>query len=233
MDCIYKEGHRYNESQSLIPRIKAIAEEIMGWLVLSSVDEKAIAKLLPDGLDAESLYFVLGHATLGGVELAMSRLFQRKTEWLGKEHRSQCSSFHIPIAQEYLTDDVNENVRKLLLEIWNKVFDSPEDQKREETELTKLEIDQLNAALKSRRKKRRDKEHYYFAFELGDIEPETVKKIFSVLLGKDKLNQMTVVEMGSDQGSKVLLLDEVSVISEINEFYRAINRDSTQELVTV
>ncbi|MEA1934265.1 MAG: serine protease [Thermodesulfobacteriota bacterium] len=223
IDCIYKRGLRYEESRDKIDGIKEIAEELLGWLVLSSVDEKAIAELLPDGLAGDSLYFVLGHGTLGGVELAMSGRFHRKAEWLAKESPSaQQSPYHVHVDPRYFTETDNETVRKLLLEIWNKVFDSPEKQKKESEELTAREIRSLNETLRDLRKRKRDTEHYYIAFHLETVEPEMVKEIFRKLLSK--LNQMTVVEFGSQAGSKVLVMDEEMVIAAINGFYRAVNK---------
>ena len=230
-DCIFKDGLRYEESRDKIDGIKEIAEELLGWLVLSSVDEEAIAELLPAGLAGDSLYFVLGHGTLGGVELAMSRRFQRKAELLGRESPSdQRSPYHIPADPRYFTETDNETVRKLFLEIWNKVFDTPEEQKKESEKLTAQEINILNETLRDLRKRKRDTEHYYIAFPLETVEPERVKEIFRELLAKDKLNQMTVVEFGSQAGSKVLVMDEERVIAAINGFYRAVNKqDKSQE----
>ena len=229
IDCIYKDGLRYEESRDKIDEIKKIAEELLGWLVLSSVDEEAIAELLPDGLADDSLYFVLGHGTLGGVELAMSGRFQRKAEWLAKESPSdQQSPYHVAVDSRYFTETDNETVRKILLEIWNRVFDRPEEQKKESEEFTDREIRTLNETLRDLRKRKRDTEHYYIAFRLQTVEPDRVKEIFRELLAK--LNQMTVVEFGSQLGSKVLVMDEERVIAAINGFYRAVNRqDKSQE----
>ena len=227
-DCIHENGYRYEESRALIPKIKEIAEEILGWLVLSSIDEKEVIRLVPDGLDSDSLYFVLGHSTLTGVELAMSRRFQRKANWLGKETSKQSGQTHLLVQPCNFPEDDDEVVRTLLIDLWNRVFTSPIEAKEStdsNIKLTSKEIKLLNKTLRSLRKKKRNTEHYYFAFEMEEVESERVKNIFKKLLAKNMLNEMTVVEMGSSNGSKVLLLDENIVISEINGFYRELNRN--------
>lgn len=226
IDCLHEDGFRYEDSLDSVANIKKIAEELLGWLVLSSVDEFEIAKLFPVGLDSDSLYFMMGHVnTLGGVELILSRRFRRKSEWLGnKERTDQRSPYHIPVESKFFSHDDTEVVRKLLLEIWNKVFDSALEQKRENATLTQKEIADLNAALRARRKKLKNSEHYYLAFSAEMVEPERVRDVYRQLLAPDRLNELTVVEFGNQHGSKMLVIDERAVIAEINEFYREIHK---------
>ncbi len=228
--CIHPDGFRYESSHDRIANIKKIAEEIMGWLVLSSADEKEIARLFPSGVDGDSLYFVLGHVnTLGGVELVLSRRFQRKSSWTGRESSSQHCPHHIAVDPAFFSESDDEVVRKLLLEIWNTVFDSPQERKKSHEKLNPDNVKLLNETLRDLRERKKDTEHYYIAFKLEAIEPDRVKAIYSKLLAKDKLNEMTVVELGSCEGSKVLILDEQRVIAAINGFYRAVNKHEKRQ----
>lgn len=231
MNCLHEDGFRYAESLGSVTNIKKIAEELLGWLVLSSVNESEIAKLFPIGLESDSLYFVMGHvSTLGGVEIILSHRFQRKSEWLGsKERTDQRSPYHVPVKPEFFSHDDAEVVRKLLLEIWNKVFDSPLEQKRENATLTQKEIADLNAALRARRKKLKNSEHYHLAFSVEMLEPERVRNVYRQLLAHDKLSQLTVVEFGNQHGSKMLLIDERAILAEINEFYREIDKQEKRQ----
>lgn len=233
IDCILESGFRYADSRDNIPEIKRIAETIMGWLVLSSIDEEEIQTIIPEGIDTESLYFVLGHvSTSGGVELVLSRCFQRNPKLSGKEQLDQNSPNHIEIDPRFFADDAddaNDPTSQIMVEIWNKVFDSPEEFKESGAKFSEDDIKILNATLRSRRMQKHDAEHYYLTFNTSSCQEDQVRKIYRELLANDKLYQMTVVEIGSKKGSKTLIMDEVEVIAEINSFYRAINPQEAKQ----
>ena len=172
----------------------------------------------------ESLFFTLGVDSFAGVEIFLSRRFGHKTAWPNKASAEPKSTNLIPSQESWFKWDDKETVRKILIEIWNKVFQystEPRDQKLADDELSKAEIKRLNAALKYRRTDSESPEHYYIAFQSPAGSSVFSENIYHQLLSS--LQQMTVVQFGIEDSDSLFLIAEEDVTTVIDEFYRAIN----------
>jgi hypothetical protein len=214
-DCL-----RYHQTSDKLT-VKQIAEQILGWLVLSSIDEHEIQNIFPCCTQHESLFFTLAVDSFAGVEIVLSRRFNHKTTWQKKDSPDPKGTYAIPSQQSCFKWEDEETVRKMLIEIWNAVFPaldtqkSPDSKKLDETELRKLD-----STLRSRRIKSRNAEHYYIAFKLPK-DDSFAENVYRQLL--NCLPQMTVVQFGVKGSGNLFLIPEEYVSTEVNEFYRAIN----------
>lgn len=211
-DCIHSKGNRRHEVGDNVAVVTEIAEQILGWLVLASIDENEIQQILPRHDRHESLFFALGVNSVRGVEIVLSRCFN---------HNTTKSPIYIRLPESCFKWKDEETVRKIQIEIWNTVFLGAEQQKGENDELDATEIDTLDATLRSRRIKPRNAEHYYMAFKLPDSDCAFAEQVYQKLL--NSLQQMTVIQFGVGCLDKLFLLPEARVTTEINEFYREIN----------
>lgn len=211
-DCIHSKGKRRHDVGDNATVVREIAEQILGWLVLASINENEIQQILPRRDQHESLFFTLGVDSVRGVEIVLSRCFN---------HNTTKSPIHIRLPESCFKWKDEETVRKIQIEIWNTVFLGAEQQKGENDELDATEIDTLDATLRSRRIKPRNAEHYYMAFKLPDSDCAFAEQVYQKLL--NSLQQMTVVQFGVGCLDKLFLLPEARVTTEINEFYREIN----------
>jgi hypothetical protein len=201
--------------------------------VLGSVNEDEIPSLMQSGLDDGNLYFVFGQNTLAGVEVVVSRSFQHKAELTQQrvpgEKDVLCGQSCIRFESKLFNENDAEVVRRLELEIWNKVFNNPGSQKKPEENLTGIEqanseIGLLNATLKNRRKLKNSTKHYYIAFTINELPRERAELIYRILLAKDRLCEMTIVEFGTSKSSQAFVVNEFDLIAAINDFYQEINK---------
>lgn len=219
--CLVPGKERVEDCRDKAEVILQTAERIMGWLIHGGVDRNKVVFLQSSVLESDLLYFTLGEETLGGVEMVVARTFQRRSEWSGRENPKQCGRLHISIEQKTFSEDDEEEMEKLMLEIWNKVYSKPGMQKSYDDRLTSTEIRQLNAYLRRLRIKRESPEHFYFAFEADRQLGGRVKSLFRKLLKDVGLDEMTVVEFRSSDGH-LSTFDEHDVIAAINVFYREV-----------
>lgn len=215
-DCL-----RYHQiSDKLI--VKHIAEQILGWLVLSSIDEHEIQTIFPCCTQHESLFFTLAVDSFAGVEIVLSRRFNHKTTWQNKDSPDPKGTYAIPSQQSWFKWEDEETVRKILIEIWNTIFPALDAQKSPDSKkLDETEIRKLDATLRARRIKSRNSEHYYIAFKLPEDNSVFAENVYRQLL--NCLPQMTVVQFGVKGSGSLFLIPEEYVSTEVNEFYRAIN----------
>ncbi len=219
-DCLCPRGKRYQDVANPSLTQKA-AEQILGWLVLASIDEAQIEQILPDCSGHDSLFFTLAVDSFAGVEIVLSRRFEHQARWEGNGNATPdpTGQFFIPADDSWLVHDKSEAANKILSEIWNKVF-NPKlgKEKKADQALTKVEIKQLNAALRQRRVKRGKPEHYYIAFKLPEIDSGFAEIIYRHVL--NRLPQMTVVQFGLQDAESLFVLPEEEITIAISEFYR-------------
>ena len=120
--------------------------------------------------------------------------------------------------------DDKETVRKILIEIWNTVFQDwtePKD-KSADDELNEAEIKALECNIKIAVDQTLKRLNItILLFKLPEGSSAFFEKIYHQLLSS--LQQMTVVQFGIEGSDNLFLIPEAKVTTVINEFYRAIN----------
>lgn len=222
-DCISPKGCRFHEVSGKLDKVREIAEQILGWLVLASIDENKIQQILPNCEKHKSYYFSLAVNSIAGVEIVLSRRFDRKVTWTNKDKNSPypTSPHRIKLDNSLLKWDDKETLRKILIAIWDQVFPTDPEPKTSTDELNQGEIDLLNETLEILRDQPRDKEHYYIAFKLPEASPEFIEKSYLLLL--KCLPQITMVQFGIENSDSLFVIPEVKITARIGVFYRKIN----------
>ncbi|MBL6988114.1 MAG: TIR domain-containing protein [Methylobacter sp.] len=220
-DCILATGNRRSDVGDKVDLVRQVAEQILGWLILASIDDNAIQKVWQRCSQNNALFFKLGVDTFAGVEIVLSRGFNRKTDFPNEDNADPTGRYFISHQKSWVKYDEGETVRKILIEIWNKVFPLPKDQKESDGAVKEKEIKRLNSAIKSRRADPKSPEHYYIAFDVSEINSEFDENIYHQLL--KSLKDMTVVQFGITESDSLFLIAEEDVTTAIDEFYRAIN----------
>ncbi|MBK8815873.1 MAG: toll/interleukin-1 receptor domain-containing protein [Methylococcaceae bacterium] len=213
-----KKGGSFQSNLGKHADIKFAIEQILGWLVLASVEESYAQNIT----DASDLFFELPVATLGGVEVIASRFFQRQAKLrqegtkLIPNHVLDVST-HISLSA-WTTKPIVDQLRILL---WNQVF----------TDRTKVEgesvvgddLEELNAELANRRsyKEEKYKEHHMMAFKMGTLPSEDLQLDVYRQLYKG-LNNLTLIRFGS-KDETVFCVPEYSLISAVRALLTHIN----------
>lgn len=222
-DCVVPGGMRYKETDS-IDEVKATAQQVLGWLVLGSFDEKQLDAILPHCIQHDSLFFTLAVKSLTGVEIVMARRFNRPSQFEHQTGPEQKSRHLIAPPTGSLKWDEKESAKLIFIEVWNKVFPSRKldnrhyDPKPEDWE-------RLNSELAARRDDSQP-EHYYIPFKASAYDQAEmtayVADVYRHFLSK--LNQMTVIQYGEDGcDSNLFFIKEADLQAAINKFYRRIH----------
>jgi hypothetical protein len=223
-ECISPTGCCFQEVGGKLDKVREVAEQILGWLVLASIDENKIQQILPNCEKHKSYYFSLAVNSIAGVEIVLSRRFDRKVTWTNKDKNSPYpkSPYRISLDNSLLKWDDKETLNKILIEIWNQVFPALETEKKGGDKLDQGELDFLNEILEERRNHPRKKEHHYIAFKVSEASSVFIESIYDQLL--NRLPQMTVVQFGMEGASdNLFVIPETKVTAKVSQFYRAIN----------
>lgn len=219
MHCFHRrKGRRSNEARPHHREIKDAVEQLLGWLVLASIDEEKLSYVASVGGKDNSAYFELPVETQGGVEVIVSHQHQRAA------NMDSSGSEVVPPNMTRVTADQFEwkdtsTVDTLKLMLWNKLF--PEE--HQETVLTVDQVKKLNAEILIRRKDEWDKEHHYIAIQCNELDGKNVYfGVYKELLAD--LDNLSLVRFGVLGKGSVFFTLEHNLMQSINRFLQAINK---------
>lgn len=230
-DCVVPDGSYFREVKA-VEELKKTAQQVLGWLVIASVDEQQLGNIIPRCEQHDSFFFRLGVKSLAGVEVVMARRFQRSSRFMQDSGFEQKSPHVVtPPSPGGLKWDEKESVRKLFVEVWNQVNPRKNDQKNKNYQPTDYDWSRLNTLLKKRRGYKRPlrPEHYYLPFCNDEYNKQAladyVEQVYHQFLSK--LDQLTVVQYGiSAADSCLFIIDEDELEIAVSEFYRHINGEA-------
>ncbi|MGR9053555.1 MAG: toll/interleukin-1 receptor domain-containing protein [Gammaproteobacteria bacterium] len=215
--CLDKKGKHYKACLDKQEPIKEAIEQILGWLVVASVDE-AYVQTLNSKTANSNIFFILPVVTDAGVEIVVSRNFQRQAQL------TQCNS---DIKGQFLLSTKSsrfsswspeETAETLKREIWNQVFPD----KNKENNLNDDETEKLNAELEIRRIDHWHSEHHVLAIRSDNIEQDFPQNdVYRRLL--TELSNLTLVQFGKSEDKPVFYAPEHHLMSAINRFLKNIN----------
>lgn len=217
LSCLDKRSGKYfSANQGKHESIKECVEQILGWLILVSVEEQYVQKLKSSLAVSSSIYFKLPVLTPGGVEIIVARWYQRKADM---QIRESLSGTHVlNIAPQKFKWDEPSIVETLKLELWNQVFPS-EKKNNADTKLIPNEVRRLNSELEIRLADEYYKEHHILAIECSDMDLD--REAYRDLL-RD-LSKLTLVCFGFDE-QQVFYSPEYNLMSAVNRFLTAVNK---------
>jgi hypothetical protein len=216
MECL--RGSLKRKANKHRAEIKNIAEQVLGWLVLFSVDGEKLNQLIPDEEYFPGIYFMLPVTTETGVEIIVSRKFQRqsslKVSSKGSNVEGNCL---VPFDPKWVGWEQDDAVTEVIRMFWNKVF--PAD-KKETGEI--INEGKLNEMIQVRREDKWTTEHYYLITE-DRLIPENghLKRVFQDLL--NRLPQLTVACIAGDSSGGLLFVSEDTLQAKIINFITRIN----------
>jgi TIR domain len=218
-----KKGAYYQASLGNREAIKHAIEQVIGWLILSAVDDVYATQLNRSTQYAEAEYFELPVATLAGVEVIVSRHFKRQPKV--KPEGSQFSPNYVLDAFSAISAThwkTTSAVEELKIRLWNQVF-----QDRTKTlgeSLTAGDLEDLNAELGNLRSYDDDKlkQHYLIAFKSDKgLSNAFQEDIYQQLL--KGLENLTLVRFGVIEGQSAFYVPERSLMSAVRLFLNHIN----------
>jgi|CXWL01.1.fsa_nt_gi hypothetical protein len=192
--------------------IRDVAEELLGWLVVMSIVQDSCSKILPELNHLPAIYFELPVMTEWGVEVLVSRKFQRPVKL--KLRGSDILGEHL-FAFNWKKDTV---VSQLKLELWNTVF--PDRDKKVWDNNLQSDLLELNASLSAQRNNRYAPKHHYLAARVSDEFEDAYKAVCEQLL--KELNELTVIRFGDPTDLQVFCTYEHSLMAKIREFLTTI-----------
>jgi ribosomal protein L29 len=219
VDCFDREkGKEEKYSQTLTHHKKIIdrIEQILGYLVLSLVDEqdaRDVSTWLSD--DLSDLYFELHVTTQGGVELFISQRQQRQAN-LTLNGRGVTGKYLIFIETNPLSWHEAARLDDIRLVVWNKVF---EDENR--VPLSEDEIKALKAELLTLRTIERDPANYCVAIRFDDGDDPSYREICAEFLSE---LEIPMVRFGVKGGKPAFGGLEYNLMSAVRQFLMTINQ---------
>lgn len=221
LSCLDKRNGKYfSTNQGKHQSIKECVEQLLGWLILVSVEEQYLQHLNFPSVISSPLYFKLPVLTSGGVEIIVARWYQRKANL---QTRGALSGTHVlNIAPGMISWNDPSAAEALKLKLWNQVFPDRE-KSNAETILTRKEVGELNSELEIRLADDYYKEHHILAIECGDMDLD--RKAYQDLL--IDLNKLTLVCFGFKE-QQVFYSPENNLTSAVNRFLTAVNRALNQ-----
>lgn len=222
-----RKGRYYQTTRARHPDIQYAIEQLLGWLVLASVNDQFVAQLRSSTELASAVYFELPVMTTGGVEIIVSRNYQRAANLVMQE--SDISSRHVLHTQSTQYDwKKSETTEQLKMLVWNQVFPDKKKNAQKAEYLTAKEVGKLNSEIEIRRSDTWQPEHYIMAVEcsgqlgMGEADKSTYESLFS------ELNQLTLVRFGVSGQQAVFYTPEYQLINAISRFLTNINRTLNQ-----
>lgn len=217
LSCLDKRNGKYFiANQGRHESIKEDVEQILGWLILASVEEQYAHNLNSSSEVLSSMYFKLPVLTAGGVEIIVARQYQRKANLQAGESLS--GSHVLGITPGMINWEDSSAVETLKLKLWNQVF--PRMKKNNpETKLTSREVKQLNSELEIRLADDYYKEHHILAIECCS-DMDLGRKAYQDLL--EDLYKLTLVCFGFDE-QQVFYSPEYNLTGAVNRFLTAVN----------
>jgi hypothetical protein len=220
MHCFDRQrGLSYAQAQPEHHTIKTAVEQIVGWLVLASVNKDTFPKITPEASVAGGLYFELPVETLGGIEIIVSRKQQRPAK-LDSSGGSETIAKHITcVAPNQLSWHDGATVDEIKKRLWNKIFPG----EVQETALTPTQTRKLNAELQTRRLDDWDRECHCVAIQFcNPAEEQAYNGALKKLLAE--LDQLTLVRYGVEGKFSCFYMLEHSLMQAVNSFIKTINR---------
>lgn len=216
-DCLESDG---NESSGC-----DVAEQILGWLVLASIDETQLEEVLSHGHRSEGIYFALAAKYFSGVEIALSRRFFHTAAW-GKASHAEADPkgrFVIQHKDSWFVHDTEEPVNRILQEIWNAVYETElGKEQKADLKMSDDDVALLNEALREGRLRPKNNAHHYIAFKLPENHEGHEEAVYDELL--KLLPEMTVVRFGLQDAPSLFLVPEARITAHVNAFYCAIKK---------
>jgi hypothetical protein len=218
IDCFDRKQNKENYEQILPHHDKIIdrIEQILGYLVLSLVDEED-AKDVSDWLsgDLTDLYFELYVTTQGGVELFISHRQKRQAN-LALNGRDVTGKYLIFIETSPLSWKETAVLEDIKLTIWNKVYD---EERR--IPLNEDHIEDLKADLITYRTIGRDPRNYCVAIKFDDGNDPSYRQICAEFLSKLEIPMVRYGVKGGKQAFRGL---ERNLMSAVKQFILTINQ---------
>lgn len=216
MHCFNKKGKHYQATLAKHDQIKEAIQQILGWMVLASVDDSYINSL-GSAPGYPSLYFELPVETPAGVEVIVSRRFQHQAKF--KSDGSTITGLnHLIVSSGQFSWKATETVETLKRMLWNQVF--PDEKK--EINLSRKETTRLNAELEIRLAFEWAGEHHLIAIECEKIDANASQgEVYRQLLSE--LPNLTLVHFGVSENKQVFYAPEHNLMSAINRFLNNIN----------
>ena len=217
MHCFDKRGGKYyHETLTKHAQLKETIEQMLGWLVLASVDDEYAQNLRSDS-DYLGVYFELPVVTTAGVEFIVSRRYQHQAK-IKPDGSTLKTQYNLPVSSSQLSWQPSETVDILKRMLWNQVF--PDEKK--EIILSSKETDRLNAELEIRQADEWAMEHHLIAIECEKIIVDTKQKeVYRQLL--KELSNLTLVQFGVSNSKPVFCVPEHNLMGAINRFLNNIN----------
>ena len=212
-----KKGKYFQATRDQHEAIKEVIEQILGWLVLASVSDTYAQDLQPE-TKFPGIYFELPAQTAGGVEVIVSRSFQRQAKFLSKGNVIS-SSYQLLTSTDQFSWKASETVALLKRMLWNQVF--PDENK--DTSITVKETSRLNAELEIRRVDKWAGEHHVLAIESQALVDDNSRfEVYQQLL--TELDNLTLVYFGLAEQSPIFCTPEYQLMAAINNFLKKINQ---------
>lgn len=218
LHCLDKRrGKYYQVTLNKHTQIKEAIEQMLGWMVLASVDD-SYAQSISSVPDYSGVYFELPVETSAGVEIIVSRRYQRQAKFQTDGSNAKGQN-HLFASSEQFSWETTETVDRLKCMLWNQVF--PDETKT--INLNKKETDRLNAELEIRRADEWAGEHHLIAIECEKIMADTKhEEVYRQLL--KELSNLTLVQFGVSDSKQVFYAPEHNLMSAINRFLNKINK---------
>lgn len=219
--CFDKRGKHYQAAAPDRDAIHDAVEQLLGWLVMAAVSDQYVDALQPSADFPFAVYFELPVMTPGGVEMIVSRCYQRQAKLESKG--SDIVGCHALYGQanRFNFGQVSP-VDELKLLLWNQVFS--DEKKPTSSLLDRKELVKLNAELEIRRSDEWAREHHLIAIVCSTLDTDTsYKTVYQQLLVD--LPQLTLVRFGLPGQQQVFYAPEYHLMSAVNRFLTALNRN--------
>jgi hypothetical protein len=224
VDCVRKDERRYPEPGDTTVSIDAIrraSKEVLGWLLLNTIDGHRFSEAFAAGGTSP---LSLSVVTPTGVEIILARKTSRAAAPEVQQAEYPQSPYEQSISAKHLSEDSDEAVNTILLELWNTVFMYPTSQKMAGDTLEESEISFLKATLEGKRKNPRDKKHYFISGMLGNSpEDENLKLVAEKLHAH--LPADSVILYGGAGQSALFLIDEHVIVAAVNEYLDSVKKE--------
>lgn len=216
--CFDRRGRKYAVAQPHHEVIKETVGQLLGWLVLASLDEAQIAALTPAPGYGPGIYFELPVKTQCGVEIIVSRQNRRRADLQPDGSEVMGSHVLCASASQFSWQDTAtlDDLKRML---WNQVF--PEE--TQDVSLSRNQVERLNAELQTRRLDEWDTEHHYLAIQCDDSPAEQAYlDVYKQLLSE--LDQLTIVRFGVADKQAVFCMPEYNLMAAISNFLNKVNK---------